>query len=363
VVWGAGRLEGQLTSALRGREHLRCLWQGFQRLCVDLSRGGRPLLCRLPQGARHRVLQRADAVCGEIYRLPGGGGAAAAANGRDAGHHAAPPAGASRASSAPPCSPPPLADPPGGRPAGGGALQRTPTEAQELTGLEGGGPYDADALSSGSEGGGGGGGGGGGAPDAEDEAIFDAVAAAGGLSGSARLDEDPAAASRRSSAGGAPSAGASGGGGLGHALRASLHRRRRSVTASDVASADGSHAATGAGDLAGADGAEPTYHRNHGVRVPGVAVARIEGSWLSHLNIDSTRYWTLAETKPSEWVAPPKGVGAPAAGLASDARARRDLRALQDGDRERSQLVKEEMEVEQRADRKLREAAGVFEHH
>jgi len=121
---------------------------------------------------------------------------------------------------------------------------------------------------------------------------------------------------------------------------------------------DGAHMAA-AGDIAGADGSQPTYHRNHGVRVPGVAVARIEGSWLSHLNIDNKRYWTLTESAPSKWVPPGKGGRV----LPSDASVRRDLRALKGGDPSLAQKEKEEMEVEQRADKKLREAAGVFEHH
>ncbi|GBF92151.1 hypothetical protein Rsub_04498 [Raphidocelis subcapitata] len=326
------------------------------------------------KGARHRVLTRADAVCGEIYRLPGGAAAAAA---RDA-------SSSSAAAAAP-----------------AGALQRTLTEAQALDSIGGDGADDPDALlPSGSDGGGG--------PDEEDAAIFDAVTAAGGLSGGARLDEDPAAAvlaARRSSGTGAPGPGPSGAGGDGAAaaaapaghspppapasgggggggrastaggrgLRASSSsgarasgsgllarvRPRRSIGSGDLGvGPDGSHAAAAAGDVAGADGAEASYHRNHGVCVPGIAVARIEGSWLSHLNIDSTRYWTLAESRPSLWG--PPSAGAP---LPSDAGARRDLRALQEGDRERSQKVKEEMEVEQRTDRKLREAAGVFEHH
>ena len=347
---------------------------------VDAANGLEAVVAFGPvKGARHRVLARADAVCGEIYRLPGGGHAGAASPAPSGGRQTPEGGGA------------------GGRHAGhgSGALQRSATEAQALSELEGGGsPRDAGELASGSEDGGSGGGGGGGGgdgPDAEDAAIFDAVESAGGLSGAAPLDSDPAAAKRAS---------ISGGGGIGSLLRGKspvvgggrVGQRlsgRRSATSGDLHGA-----AAAAGDLAGADGAEAaTYHRNHGARVPGVAVARIEGSWLSHLNIDSTRYWTLAGSAPSHWVPlreasaggasnggggaaaaaaavepPLKGGGGggahrPGGALPSDAEARRDLRALQRGDREAAQRLKEEMEVEQRADRKLREAAGVFEHH
>lgn len=285
------------------------------------------------KGARHRVLSRADAVCGEIYRTPGSGGGPSslpsAAGGAAAAAHR------------------------------GGALQRTATGLQPLSDAveyEG---ADEASLASGSELGAGG------EPDAEDEAIFNAVAAAGALGDSARAHADPAAGLRSgvaspTGAGAGPGSARCSSAGASHTPR---HRPRRSLTAADMAavaadlSAPRERKAAAAGDLAGVDGSEPTYHRNHGVSVPGVAVARIEGSWLSHLNIDSKRYWTLAETQPQHWGAPAGSV------LPSDAGARRDLRALKAGDREGAQRVKEEMEVEQRNDKKLREAAGVFEHH
>jgi hypothetical protein len=260
------------------------------------------------------VLSRADAVCGEIYRLPGGvatNGTAAPRGGVGGGAH--------------------------------GALQRSATEAQPLSDMA----LDSDVgslPSGGSEGGEG---------DDEDAAILDAV-----LTDTAAPD----AADRRTSGAGGPGAAPSSPAPPRRESAAGEKRkaRRSSVTSSDVGvSADGSRAGAAAGDLAGADGSEgATYHRNHGVRVPGVAVARIEGSWLSHLNVDSKRYWTLAESKPKPWLPPSAGRVLP-----SDASSRRDLRTLKTGDFEAAQRVKEEMEVEQRADRKLREAAGVYEHH
>ncbi|WIA33504.1 hypothetical protein OEZ86_006630 [Tetradesmus obliquus] len=92
-----------------------------------------------------------------------------------------------------------------------------------------------------------------------------------------------------------------------------------------------------------------------GPTVPGVAVARIEGCWLSHLNVDNKRYWTLAEATPQHF--------APAARpLPSDLSLRPDLKAVAAGDMDAAQRHKEAGEHQQRSDRRLREAAGVFEH-
>ena len=33
----------------------------------------------------------------------------------------------------------------------------------------------------------------------------------------------------------------------------------------------------------------------------GVAVAAIEGSWLSHINIDGARYWSITKEVPDAW--------------------------------------------------------------
>lgn len=67
------------------------------------------------------------------------------------------------------------------------------------------------------------------------------------------------------------------------------------------------------------------------------------------------RYWTLAEAKPQHWDVLQDA-------LPSDLRFRQDLAALAAGDLEQAQHYKEVLERQQRSDRKLREAAGVFEH-
>lgn len=68
-----------------------------------------------------------------------------------------------------------------------------------------------------------------------------------------------------------------------------------------------------------------------------------------------SRYWTLAEAKPQHW----EVLQSP---LPSDLRYRQDLAALAAGDLDKAQHYKEVLERQQRSDRKLREAAGVFEH-
>jgi len=85
--------------------------------------------------------------------------------------------------------------------------------------------------------------------------------------------------------------------------------------------------------------------------VAGAVLARVEGSWLSHLNIDGQRYWTLATERPDTWQPASAGV------LPSDARFRNDLVVLKDGDVKGSQQWKELLENVQRRDKKLREQA------
>jgi hypothetical protein len=69
----------------------------------------------------------------------------------------------------------------------------------------------------------------------------------------------------------------------------------------------------------------------------------------------AARYWTLAEATPQHFK--------PAASLLpSDLSLRPDLKAVARGDMDGAQRYKEEGEHQQRADRRLREAAGVFEH-
>jgi hypothetical protein len=69
----------------------------------------------------------------------------------------------------------------------------------------------------------------------------------------------------------------------------------------------------------------------------------------------SCRYWTLAEAKPQHWEVPDSP-------LPSDIRFRQDLAALAACDLHKAQHYKELLEKQQRADRKLRETAGIYEH-
>ena len=95
---------------------------------------------------------------------------------------------------------------------------------------------------------------------------------------------------------------------------------------------------------------------------PRTAVATCKGNWLSHLDWDGVRAWTLAVEQPDEW----RPVARP---LPSDAGLRADLAALREARAEddigadpegvqRAQRIKEEMERAQRADAKLRKAGG-----
>ncbi|KAK9792709.1 hypothetical protein WJX73_008944 [Symbiochloris irregularis] len=72
------------------------------------------------------------------------------------------------------------------------------------------------------------------------------------------------------------------------------------------------------------------------------------GNWLSHLDWDGHRFWTLSEARPAVW-------GPVEAPLPSDCRFREDLRALQAGqDPREAQATKEKLENMQRNDAKLR---------
>lgn len=55
------------------------------------------------------------------------------------------------------------------------------------------------------------------------------------------------------------------------------------------------------------------------------------GNWLSHLNFDGQRYWTLAEDESTSWIPEPNP-------LPSDARFREDLIALAAADIKGSQV-------------------------
>lgn len=81
----------------------------------------------------------------------------------------------------------------------------------------------------------------------------------------------------------------------------------------------------------------------------GTPLASIEGSWLSHLEINGKRTWAIATERPERWQ--------PVAdALASDCRVRADLVTLSTGDLKGAQKVKEAMEDRQRADKRIREA-------
>ena len=79
-----------------------------------------------------------------------------------------------------------------------------------------------------------------------------------------------------------------------------------------------------------------------------VPVSVCQGNWLSHLDWDDERYWTLLETEASDW----EGVEEDA--LPSDCSKRDDLSALSKGEMEASQEAKDRMEKTQRQDAKLR---------
>ena len=83
-----------------------------------------------------------------------------------------------------------------------------------------------------------------------------------------------------------------------------------------------------------------------------IQVVRCTGNWLSHLDWGHERCWTLLEEPPAEWEPLPNP-------LPSDCRYREDLTLLLAGDVKASQAAKEALEQRQRADAKLRKAAGV----
>jgi hypothetical protein len=86
----------------------------------------------------------------------------------------------------------------------------------------------------------------------------------------------------------------------------------------------------------------------HQARVP---IAACTGNWLSHLDWEGERYWTLAEEEPAEWVPDPDP-------LPSDVRFRADLADLARGDLAAAQQSKEELEARQRLEAKLRKEGG-----
>lgn len=80
------------------------------------------------------------------------------------------------------------------------------------------------------------------------------------------------------------------------------------------------------------------------VRIP---VRHCSGNWLSHLDWEGERYWTLNEEPVRPWIPDP-------CPLPSDARFREDLAALAAGDEAGAQAAKESLENLQRAEAKMR---------
>ncbi|KAL4458310.1 hypothetical protein ABPG75_013175 [Micractinium tetrahymenae] len=80
---------------------------------------------------------------------------------------------------------------------------------------------------------------------------------------------------------------------------------------------------------------------------PRVAIERCTGNWLSHLDWEQQRYWTLLEERHEEWQPEEQP-------LPSDCRYRQDLALLAAGDVKAAQAAKEALEQRQRQDAKLR---------
>lgn len=80
-------------------------------------------------------------------------------------------------------------------------------------------------------------------------------------------------------------------------------------------------------------------------------MACCQGNWLSHLDWDSHRYWTLLDSQADKWTQ----LHHP---LPSDCSKRLDLQTLLSGDVVAAQEMKERLENLQRSDAKIRKAAG-----
>jgi len=76
-------------------------------------------------------------------------------------------------------------------------------------------------------------------------------------------------------------------------------------------------------------------------------ICNIEGSWLSHLDIDGKRLWDIKMV--------PDGVVPHPNPLPSDCRNRQDLKALKEGDMDRAKDAKVALEERQRLEKKLRQ--------
>ena len=76
-------------------------------------------------------------------------------------------------------------------------------------------------------------------------------------------------------------------------------------------------------------------------------MSEIEGYWPCYISIDGARYWDIDEFRPYK-------LQRPDTLLPSDSRYRHDYIQLLRGNEDASQRVKEELEENQRRDRKLR---------
>ncbi|EFN54246.1 hypothetical protein CHLNCDRAFT_135777 [Chlorella variabilis] len=82
-----------------------------------------------------------------------------------------------------------------------------------------------------------------------------------------------------------------------------------------------------------------------------ITLARCTGNWLSHLDWEEERWWTLLEEEAGRWEAVPSP-------LPSDCRYREDLALLAEGEVRGAQRAKELLEQRQRADARLRKEAA-----
>jgi hypothetical protein len=222
------------------------------------------------KGTRQRILDRADAVVGEIYKLPASAASAAAAAAVISGSNGYG----------------------GSAPHRAVGLGRTLTSATTLSELDDGAEVVAlDTCSSedlANE------------VDADDEAIFNAVHS---QMGTAPVDAHIGVEVAPPSGGAKHGVGSSGGGVAAAAAAQEapkFGREHRSLSSTLGLSGGRRSTSTSGGGGGGSRslsrsglGSSSSSHAGHvyrgEVNVPGVAVAHLEGSWLSHLNIDNKR--------------------------------------------------------------------------
>lgn len=89
------------------------------------------------------------------------------------------------------------------------------------------------------------------------------------------------------------------------------------------------------------------------IRKNGVVVSKISGTYMGYVDFDGQRYWDIRHMHNHEIICADLLKEA----LRSDCRNRGDSIGLIEGDIDRAQQNKDNLEVKQRADRKLREAA------